>query len=73
MSAPSALAQWCLLRVTRPGDLQELEGDLSERFARWLEARGLSLARRRYWREVFFLAGWRMVGTSVKPVKTAGE
>lgn len=63
MSAPPSPARRLLRKFTPPGDLQEVEGDLTEGFHRWIEARGLPYARRRYWREVFLLMGWRIAGT----------
>lgn len=62
MSAPPEWARKALKSICDPGVLQEVEGDLEEAFYRWSEARGILFARRRYWKEVFFLAGWRVVG-----------
>lgn len=62
MNIPPRLAVKALRRVCAADTHQEVEGDLQEAFARWSKARGRGFARRRYWREVFFLAVWRVLG-----------
>jgi len=61
MSAPPRLAGFILRRICSPLNLEEVCGDLEEAFHGWA-ARGLFRARLRYWREVCFLAGWKIVG-----------
>jgi predicted permease len=68
MSVPPLLARKALRRICETGALEEAEGDLEEAFHRWIGSKGLSFARRRYWREVLCLAFWR-VARSVRRVR----
>ena len=62
MKTPPEYAVRTLRRISSAGDRAEIEGDLHEAFLAWVEARGVSFARRRYWREVAMLAGWKVLG-----------
>ena len=59
MNAPPRLAVMTLRRVCSSEVRPEVEGDLMEAFEGWVASRGTTFARRRYWKEVVFLAGWR--------------
>lgn len=61
-SGPPKLALSILRRVCAPEVRDEAEGDLAEAYTRWEASRGSGFARRRSWREVTFLAFWRIVG-----------
>ncbi len=60
MNAPPKLAVAALRRVCSNEKRVEVEGDLMEAFQGWVALRGLSYARRRYWKEVVLLGGWRV-------------
>lgn len=62
MSTPPKLAVMTLRRICTRESAVEVEGDLLESFSAWTETKGSSFARRRYWREVLFLAFWQVVG-----------
>ena len=61
MNTPPKLAVAAIRRVCPAERRIEVEGDLLEAFEEWVAARGLTFARRRFWKEVVLLAGWRVL------------
>jgi predicted permease len=62
MKAPPRFARG-LIRWLSPGARRsEIEGDLLEAYAGWLQSKGSVYARLRLWREVLLIPAWRVVG-----------
>jgi predicted permease len=63
MKAPPRLARALIRWLTSSERRSEVEGDLLEAYAAWLQSKGTVYARLRLWREVLLIPVWRVIGT----------
>ncbi len=62
MRAPPRLARALIRWLSSSARRSEVEGDLLEAYADWVESNGSAYARLRFWREVLLIAVWRVAG-----------